>query len=457
MRTVTCDVAVIGAGTAGLHAYQAATAAGADAVIIERGEGGSTCTRVGCMPSKALIAAGRAVMQARRAGLFGIEVAGVSVDGAAVMRRVREQRDYFTDAVLENYHAIPAERRLHGVARFVAPGRLVVGDEITVAARTVVIATGSTPEVPPALAAVRALVHTNETIFELEELPAALAVIGAGPLGLELAQAFARLGVAVTVLDQGDRLGKIADPDAERVAREALGRDMAIHLGVKVEAAMADGRARLSWSGDTAGDVIVDLVLAATGRPPALGDLDLAAAGVPLDDKGVPVFEEGSRRVGDTAVFIAGDAGGWRPVLHEASRGGRIAGETAAGGPPGWTIPSLAIAFTEPNIVEVGTRFDALPDDARIGEAQVAGNGRSRVDGEEAGLVRLYADASGRLIGGTIVATGGEHLGQSLAMAVQCRVEAATMADMAWYHPTLEEMLQEAARGVDPDGAKGGR
>ena len=453
MREVTCDVAVIGAGTAGLHAYKAATAAGADAVIIERGAGGSTCTRVGCMPSKALIAAGCAAMQARRAGLFGIEVAGVSVDGAAVMRRVRAERDYFTDAVLKEYHAIPADRRLHGVARFVAPGRLAIGDDITVEARTVIIATGSTPEVPPALEPVRSLVHTSDTIFELVRLPASMAVIGAGPLGLELAQAFARLGVAVRVFDQGDRLGKIADPDAERAAREALGRDMAIHLGVEVKAAMADGRARLCWDG---GEVMVDLVLAATGRPPALGDLNLAAAGVPLDDKGVPVFEETSRRVGDTAVYIAGDADAWRPVLHEASRGGRIAGETAAGGPPGWPIPSLAIAFTEPNIVEVGARFDALPDGTRIGTAKVDDNGRSRVDGEDAGLVRLYVDGAGRLIGGTIVATGGEHLGQSLAMAVQCGVEAATMADMAWYHPTVEEMLQDAARGVDPEGAKGG-
>ena len=456
MRDVTCDVAVIGAGTAGLHAYKAAVAAGADAVIIERGAGGSTCTRVGCMPSKALIAAGRTAMQARRAGLFGIEVAGVRVDGAAVMRRVRQERDYFTDAVLKQYHAIPAERRLHGIARFVAPGRLAIDDHTSVTARTVVIATGSTPEVPPALEPVASLVHTSDTVFELTDLPGSMAVIGAGPLGLELAQAFARLGVAVTVLGQGGTLSAIADPDAERAAREALGRDMAIHLGIEVAATMADGRARLSWDGDAAGEVTVDLVLAATGRPPALDDLDLQAAGLPLDDKGVPVFAETSRRVGDTAVFIAGDADAWRPVLHEASRGGRIAGEAAAGGPPGWTIPSLAIAFTEPAIVEVGARFDALPEGARIGEARVADNGRSRIDGEEAGLVRLYADAAGTLIGGTIVATGGEHLGQSLAMAVQCGVEATTMADMAWYHPTLEEMLQDAARGIDPEGTKGG-
>ena len=265
MREVTCDVAVIGAGTAGLHAYKAATAAGADVVIIERGPGGSTCTRVGCMPSKALIAAGRAAMQARRAGMFGIGVAGVTVDGAAVMRRVREERDYFTNAILGEYHAIPADKSLHGTARFVAPGRLAVGDELIVAARDIVIATGSHPEVPPALEPVRSLVHTNETIFELDDLPATLGVVGAGPLGLELAQAFARLGVEVTVLDQGDKVGKIADPVAEAAAREALAKDFAIHLGVEVSARMAANKATLSWDG---GEVTVDLVLAAAGRPP---------------------------------------------------------------------------------------------------------------------------------------------------------------------------------------------
>ena len=449
MRELSCDVAVIGAGTAGLHAYKAATTAGADAVIIEAGAGGSTCTRVGCMPSKALIAAGRAAHRARKAGLFGVTLPEPVIDGAAVMRRVREQRDYFTDAVLDDYHAIPDARRLHGRARFAAPGVLLVGDDRRVTARTIIIATGSTPVVPPALDPVAPLVHTNETIFDLEALPASLGVIGAGPLGLELAQAFARLGVAVTVLDKGKAVGSLADPEAEQAARAALGAEFAIHTGVEISAAPDGGKARLGWKGDSQGEIVVDLVLAASGRKPVLDGLNLAAAQVPLDDAGVPRFEETSRRVGDADLFIAGDADGWRPVLHEAARGGRIAGWSAAGGAARRPLPTLAIAFTEPNIVAVGARFDALPDGAKIGEAKVGGNGRARIDGEDQGLVRLYADARGKLIGGTIVATGGEHLGQLLAMAIDCDVDAAILADEPWYHPTLEEMLQDAARDVD--------
>ena len=456
MQDINCDVAVIGAGTAGLHAFKAASAAGADVVIIERGAGGSTCTRVGCMPSKALIAAGRAAQHARHADRFGIAVTGVAVDGVAVMARVRRERDHFTQAVLDEYHAIAPERRLHGTARFVGPGRLIVGDACRVAARTVVIATGSTPQVPETLKPVATLVHTNETIFELEDLPRSMAVVGAGPLGLELAQAFSRLGVAVTVLDESGAIGNLADPEAADAALDALGKEMAIHPGVKITAApTAAGTACLSWTGRSEGSATFDLVLAATGRPPALDALDLAAAGLPLDDKGVPCFEQTSRRVGDTDVFIAGDCDAWRPVLHEAARGGRIAGRVAAGGASRPPIPSLAIAFTEPNLVEVGTAFDALPDGARIGRARTGDNGRAQVDGDADGLVRLYADAHGTLIGGTIVATGGEHLGQMLALAIQCKVDAATFADLAWYHPTLEEMLQDAARDVDPLAANG--
>ncbi|MBE7219504.1 MAG: dihydrolipoyl dehydrogenase [Caulobacteraceae bacterium] len=448
MRNVTCDIAIIGAGTAGLHAYKSATAAGARAVIIEKGKGGSTCTRVGCMPSKALIAAGRAAAQARRAHGFGVRAGEVTIDGPAVMRRVRAERDRLTQGILDEFHAIPDDRRLHGEARFTRGGALEVADVARVQARSVVIATGSTPRVPDAFAAIAALVRTNEDIFELEELPAAMGVVGAGPLGLELAQAFARLGVDVTVLDKGEAVGALVDPACEAAAREALSRDVALHMGVDVEAALQDGRARLRWSGAADGEATVDLVLVASGRDPALGGLNLQAAGLPLDDDGAPRFDKASHRIGGTDVFIAGDCGDWRPVLHEASRGGRTAGAGAAGVEAARVLPALAVAFTEPNLVQVGVRFDALPPGARIGEAKPADNGRAQIDDEEAGLVRLYADASGKLLGATLVAHAGEHLGQLVAMAIDGGLDADRFSDQAWYHPTMEEVLQAAARDV---------
>jgi len=440
-----CDVAVIGAGTAGLHAYKAATAAGAEVLLIERGEGGSTCTRNGCMPSKLLLAAARAAEAARTAGRFGIGTGAVAVDGRAVLARVRAERDRFLQSVLDEYHAIPAERRIRGTARFTGPGQLAVGDD-AIAARAVVITTGGHATVPEPLAAVADLVRTHETIFEIDDLPEAMAVVGAGPLGLELAQAFARLGVAVTVLDQGEAVGKLVDPEAEAAARAALGRAFDLRLGVEVQAAPAGGRAELSWTGASEGRVTVDLVLAATGLPPALDGLALEKAGIALANDGSPRFDPRTRACDGGAVFVAGDAGGWRPVLHEAARGGRIAGDGAAGSEAPRQLPALSIAFTDPEMVEVGVAFDALPDDARIATVRVADDPRSQIDGQGEGVVRVYADRDGRLVGATVVATGGEHLGHLLALAIDRGMDAAELADQAWYHPTTAEMLQKAAR-----------
>jgi dihydrolipoamide dehydrogenase len=446
MDSRDCDVLILGAGTAGLKAYKAATARGADTLIVERGPGGSTCTRVGCMPSKLLIAAGRAAHQARGAAAFGVETGAVTVEATRVWRRVRAERDRFVQAVLDEYHAIPDDRVIHGAARFCAADAVMVGDTRVTARRGIVIATGGHPIVPELLEPVRHLVRTHETIFDLATLPRTLAVIGAGPLGLELGQAFARLGVDVTVLDEGQSVGGLKDPEVNRAAVAALGREMTLALGVKADvSATDDGRARLTWEG---GEAIVDLILAASGRPPSLAELALETTGLALDEHGTPEFDSRSHRCGDSAIFVAGDAGAWRPVLHEAARGGRIAGDVAAGGEPPRRLPAFAIAFTEPNLVSVGRDFDSLPENAQIGTAKVSDNGRATVDGEDQGLVRLYGDADGRLIGAAIAAPAGEHLGHLVALAIDRGTEVATFADQAWYHPTVEELLQAAARDL---------
>ena len=346
------------------------------------------------------------------------------------------------------YRDIPEDQRPHGSARFAGPTTLLVGDDIRVEARAVIVATGASPQIPASLKAARALMHTHETLFDIEALPASLAVVGAGPLGLEMAQAFARLGVAVTVLDNSDKLGLLTDPQAEQVARRAFEKDFAIYLGVTVDAVMDGSKARLSWTGDSAGAVAVDMVLTATGREPKLAGLDLGTAGIETDDKDVPSFDPHTHRCGDTSVFLAGDADIWRPVLHEAARGGTTAGLVAVRGAPLPQRPALSIALTEPNLVQVGTKFDELPDGAIVGTAAAVNDARSGIDGELEGLARLYAAPSGKLLGGTIVLTGGEHLGQSLALAIDRDMDAASFADQAWYHPVLEEMLQAAARDI---------
>ena len=306
-----------------------------------------------------------------------------------------------------------------------------------------VIAVGADPSVPDAFADVADRVRTHVDIWELETLPGSLAVLGAGPVGIEIAQAMARLGVAVTVFDPGHRVGGLKDETANLAALAHLSREFKLRLGEKPTGRPVEGGVRLEGDGEP---VEVELVLAAAGRPPNLKALNLGATGVELDDDGVPVFDPLTKRVGDSRLWIAGDANEWRPVLHEASHAGTIAGRAAAGGDGDpRMLTKFAMVYTDPGMVTVGADADGLPDGARTGEARVEG-GRAQVDGQEGGAVRLYADADGVLIGGTIVSHAAEHLGHTLMAAVARGMTAAEFGDLPWYHPCYEEHLQKAAR-----------
>ncbi|AWN46237.1 dihydrolipoyl dehydrogenase [Methylobacterium terrae] len=455
MRELACDVAIIGAGTAGIAAHGAAVKAGARAVLIERGPGGTTCARVGCMPSKLLIEAARAAHDARGTEPFGVAAGEVRIDGAAVMRRVRRLRDDFVASVFEGLDEISPDLRVSGTARFCDQTTLLVDDHTRVVAGAVVIATGSTPALPPPLRPVESHVLTTDTLFEIEGLPESLAVLGAGPVGLELAQAMARLGVRVTLLDPADAVGGIRDPKVAACAAALIGAEIDLCLGATVEAAEIVGDAvRLSWrldSGEQASGTFAR-VLAAAGRPPNLSDLDLAAAGIACDEDGLPDFNPRTLQCGTAPVFLAGDANHERPVLHEAQRQGWIAGGNAARfpqveAPPPW--PAFALTFTDPQVAAIGRAFDA--EEARgwvIGEASFADQGRARTMDRAAGLIRIYAEPDGRLAGAAMIGPGVEHLAHLIVIAVQEGWDAAAFLDRPFYHPTLEEGLQSAVKAV---------
>ena len=454
MREVDCDVAVIGAGTAGIAAHRAALEAGVRSVLIEQGPGGTTCARVGCMPSKLLIAAAAAAHDARDAGSFGIRVEGVRVDGRAVLKRVRGFRDRFVGAVFESLEKFPEESRISGRAAFADADRLCIDDHTRLRFKTAVLATGSSPIVPDPLDAVQSRVLTTDTVFEIKDLPASIAVLGGGPVGLELAQSFARLGVRTSLFDPSAKLGGLSDPDLCRAARDVFQDELDLHLGAKVVASEpAEDGAELRWSYQDGreGSGTFERVLAAAGRPPNLRGLRLDAAGVRLDDTGSPVFDPCSLACEGAPLFIAGDANGERAVLHEASRQGRIAGRNAAalarGGkgerPERWV--NLAMVFTHPQIALVGQAYDAdAAGDWLIGGMSFCDQGRAQVMARDQGGVRLYAERSGRLIGAQMIGPDVEHLGHLLAYAIQDGHTAASLKDRPIYHPTLEEGLETA-------------
>ncbi|MDQ7914823.1 dihydrolipoyl dehydrogenase [Pseudomonas sp. 102515] len=444
-----CDVAVIGAGTAGLAAERAARRQGARTLLIDDRWAGTTCASVGCMPSKLLIVAGEAHHAVRRAGTFGIEVGSVSVDGAAVMARVRRERDHFVAATKQGFAKLPEGVAQRATARFVAPDRLQLSNGKTIKARTVVIATGSYPLVPEPFAALGERALTNETIFELPDLPRSLAVIGTGPVGLELAQAMARLGVAVTLFGQDDGLGALKDLKVKAELRKILEQDMTVLLNVEVDARRDGEGVRLSWSGAASGEGAFDYVLVAAGRPPRLKGLGLETTGIALDDHGTPVYDPETMQCGASSIFIAGDADHDRPILHEASDEGAIAGHNAACYPgvrPTPRSPLFSLIFTDPPVAVLGSPPD---EGSLIGTSSYHDQGRARVEARNQGIARLYAEpGTGKLTGAAMVGPGMDHIGHLLVLALIHGETASSLLDMPFYHPTLEEGLKSGLREI---------
>ncbi|MBU2957800.1 dihydrolipoyl dehydrogenase [Paracoccus sp. 1_MG-2023] len=444
-----CDVAVIGAGTAGMSAERAARDAGASTLLIDPEFRGTLCANTGCMPSKLLLAAAHAAHDARRAPVFGVHPGTPRIDGPAVMQRLREERDRFVQGTRESYDDLPEGVMVRATAQFAAPNRLILSDGRHVEARAVVIATGSANAIPGPFEDLGDRMLTNETVFEIEDLPNSLAVIGAGAIGCELAQGMARLGVAVSLFDHGTSVGKARCPRVGRALEQALARDVDLHLGVETEARAEGFGLRLSWkSEDDSGEEYFDRVLVAAGRPPNLKGLSLEHSGLDLDDKGMPDFDRRTMRCRDSAIFIAGDANADAPFLHEASTEGAVAGRNAANLPrisPADRSPAFALTFTDPPMAVIGV----APEEGRIcGSSDYGDQGRAKVEAINEGLMRIYADDQGRLTGADLCCPGGDMLAHILAWAIQSGATAPQLLAMPFYHPTLVEGMKPALREI---------
>jgi dihydrolipoamide dehydrogenase len=450
------DVAVIGAGTAGMSAYRAALEHTARVLLIESGAYGTTCARVGCMPSKLLIAAADAAHSVVSASRFGVSAGPMAIDGRAVMARVRSERDRFVGFVVDAVQRWPAEHRLVGHARFVDDRTLQVG-ATRVRAQRFVIATGSRPAVPePWRLALGDRLIVNDDVFDWTDLPRSVAVVGAGVIGLELAQALHRLGVRVRVYGRGGRVGPLTDPALQALARQVF----AAELPMSVDSARIEPRRE----GD---DVIVrvtgheggvheerfEWLLAATGRRPNVDHLGLETTTLPLDDKGIPVLDRRSAQVAGHPVFVAGDVSEDRPLLHEAADAGRIAGDNAGRFPDVRVRPRrapLAVVFSEPQIALAGASHAELSAAGiafETGHASFEDQGRSRVMGRNLGALHVYGEAgTGRFLGAEMLGPAAEHIGHLLAWSAQRGDSVQQMLDSPFYHPVVEEGLRTALR-----------
>ena len=455
MKQLNVDVAVIGAGTAGLAAYRAAVAKGARAVIIEGGPYGTTCARVGCMPSKLLIAAAEAAHVANRWPAFGIELQGsVAIDGKAVMKRVKAERDRFVGFVIDGVESIPANDKVRGYAKFVDDHRLTVDDHTQITFRSAVIATGSAPTIPPFLMLLGDRVIVNDDIFEWHDLPKSAAVFGPGVIGLELGQALARLGVKVHMFGRSGHLGPFSDPAIREYATKTFQAEFYLDVDAKIlDLKRTDSGVTIRHIDLNGKEVEIDVeyVIAATGRAPNVKNIGIENTSIVLDQHGVPKFERDTLQIANMNIFIAGDVSNDLSILHEAVDEGKIAGENAARYPnviAGSRRVPFAVVFSEPQIASIGKRFgDLNPGTYVIGEVSFEGQGRSRVMLKNRGLLHVYADIeSGRLLGAEMFGPDAEHIGHLLAWVVQLGLTVEQILALPFYHPVAEEGLRTALR-----------
>jgi dihydrolipoamide dehydrogenase len=440
------DVIIIGAGSAGLAALQEVRKGTERFVLINDGPNGTTCARVGCMPSKILIEAANAFHRRHGFEEFGIHGSeALRVDIPAVLRRVRALRDDFVAGVLEATEGL-GDRNIAGRARLIGPNRVEVDGRELSAAR-IIIATGSRPVLPERWRAFGDRVLTTDTLFEQENLSGRVAVVGMGAIGIEIAQALARLGIEVVGFGSRHSLAGLTDPSVNEALRDLLKKEFAVHTGSSAELlATPDGIQVDNGEMRT----VVDQVVAAVGRRPNIDGMGVESLGVPLDKRGMPPIDPRTMQIADLPIFLAGDATGQLLLLHEAADEGHIAGRNAITAEPACFTrrTPLAIVFSDPNVASVGKRFAELDASVvAIGAIDFERQGRARAAQRNKGRMRLYADkGDGRLLGAEMCVPAGEHMVHLLALAIERSLTVHELLRMPFYHPVLEEGLRSALR-----------
>lgn len=455
MDCIKKKVAIIGAGSAGMRAYREVTRTTDDVLLIEDGPYGTTCARVGCMPSKLLISAAEAAHAGQHTAQMGVRYSAPEIDGVAVMNRVRSERDRFVGFVEEAVEDWPEEHRIRARATFLSDTELQLNDGRVVEAESIIIATGSRPNILPFFEGFGDRLIINDDVFSWDDLPESVAVFGAGVIGLEIGQALQRLGVQVSLFGRDHLVGPLTDPEVLKAASDIYAAEFDFHphadaqnhrrteKGVAIDL-ITDGK---SETGE------FDYALIATGRRPNVDNLGLENTSLALDGRGVPEHDLFTGQCGASSIFIAGDANNAVPLLHEAADEGMIAGYNAAHYPDirrfAKSAP-ISVVFSDPQIMMVGETHRALTEacvDFEVGSVDWSDQGRARVMGVNRGLLSVYGERNtGRFLGAEMVGPRAEHLAHLLAWSLQSRLTVSEMLERPFYHPVIEEGLRTALR-----------
>jgi dihydrolipoamide dehydrogenase len=443
------DVIIIGAGTAGLSARREVAKVTDNYLVVEAGKLGTTCARVGCMPSKVIIQVAKDFSRRKRFDEVGIKGGeALSIDLDQVMAHVRILRDRFVGGVISSMKEWEDKLRLKR-ATFVDSHTLDLEGE-QVKGKKIIIATGSRPIIPKPFEPFKNFLWTTDDFFESESLPYSIAVIGLGVIGAELGQALARLGIDVKGFSKGRQIGGISDPVINDYIIKKWEDDFPLHLdGVEVEGISPNNKLLLK-SDDQFFEV--DKALMAVGRKQTVDLLGLREIGVPFNSRGIPEVDRKTMQIKEFPhLFLPGDANAYRPILHEAADEGKIAGFNAVSEVQCFQHREpLGITFTSPNLAFVGKKHSELTSDKVsfvTGQVSFEGQGRSIVNLQEQGLLHVYADShSGKILGAEMQAPDGEHIAHLLSWAISLNLTVDETLKLPFYHPVIEEGLRTALR-----------
>jgi pyruvate/2-oxoglutarate dehydrogenase complex dihydrolipoamide dehydrogenase (E3) component len=446
MQTLTCDLCVIGAGSGGLSVAAGAAQLGRKVVLIEKGEMGGDCLNTGCVPSKSLIAAAKHAQAVRDAAAFGVQAGSVAIDGVSVHAHIREA----IDAIAPNDSQARFESLgvtvIRAEASFLDERHVEVGSR-RVRARRFVIATGSRPAVPPIDGLGQVPFFTNETIFEKDFIPPHLIVIGAGPIGMELAQAHRRLGSHVTMVEAIRALPREDEGAARLVVDRVTREGVRLLENTKIESiARSESGVRLQLENGEQLDG--SHLLVATGRKPNIETLQLEDAGVQFNAKGISV--DRGLRTSNRRIYAIGDVAGGAQFTHLAGYHAALVIRSALFRLPAHVNPMLVprVTFTDPELAQVGlTESEARAQHSGIGlaHAEFAENDRAVTEREREGFLKVVVDRRGTVLGATIA---GPHAGELILpwlMAIKEKRKLSAMAAMVVPYPTLSDVSRRAA------------
>jgi dihydrolipoamide dehydrogenase len=452
METREVEYIIVGIGTAGLGAFSRIRKKSDSILLVQHGPYGTTCARVGCMPSKMLIAAGDLAHAIGEGAFFGID-GHYKVNGKRVFERLKQDRDdKFVGSVLNYVDSIGEQFKIAGKATFVAPQTLDIDGKLQVKAKKIILTCGSTPYLSPIFEPLRDELDTSDTIFELDDLPQSLAVVGLGVIALELGQAFHRLGVDTTLYGRSGRIGSFTHPDMQREVLRTLQQELNIipqgNFTRVIKVAAGYELTYVTSEGETLVKTY-ERVLLASGRASNLRSMNLEKSGLVLDERGLPEYDPQTMQCGDAPVFIAGDVTEDLPLWHEAYTEGRIAAASAISFPDrkkGKRTPGLGIYFTDPEMATVGATYSSLDtEQIVVGRARMARGPRHEIYHDKRGMIQVYVDKeSGSLLGAEIFGRGAEHMAHVLVLAIEHKMTVAEILQMPIYHPSLEEVMKDA-------------